>query len=254
MSVEAMGWALSTPVAGTKKLVLIGLANHATAEFEHARPAIATLARYASVHERNVQKALRELEADGWIEKTGEHPVGGRKDRSVAIYRLRGGAGVTPHNNGVALASERGGAGVVNGVAVAPPEPSLSKPSMKPSMSEARSGPSDAAVYFCRRLATQIRSRDPKANVAPDSSRWLNAARLLMERDGRSFDEIDAVLDWLPSDSFWPSVVLSMPKFREKFTQLVAARGRGPQGGSPSDLLNRLDVARASREAERIRA
>ena len=50
---------------GTARLVLIGIANH------HgdggAWPAIATLARYANVHPRNVKKALRTLEALGEV-------------------------------------------------------------------------------------------------------------------------------------------------------------------------------------------
>ena len=128
MSVEAISWALRVPIGGTRKIVLVGLANHATAEFEHARPAVATLAKYAYVSPRNVQMALRRLEADGWIEKTGEHPVDGRADRSVNVYRLRierGDDCITPRPDGVMIPAPRGDAGDTHGVTLASPEPSL---------------------------------------------------------------------------------------------------------------------------------
>lgn len=44
---------------GTAKLVLLGIANHAGDG--GAWPSIATLAKYANVHERNVQKAIDQL-------------------------------------------------------------------------------------------------------------------------------------------------------------------------------------------------
>ena len=72
----------------------------------------------------------------------------------------------------------------------------------------------------------QLRARDPKAKGDPRGKRWVDAARLLHTEDGRSFEQIAAVMRWLPTDDFWPAVVLSMPKFREKFTQLVAKMDR----------------------------
>ena len=68
MSVEAMSWVLNhSDTAGTEKLVLLGLANHADERGENAWPSVATLARYASVSERAVQYALRNLAAAGRI-------------------------------------------------------------------------------------------------------------------------------------------------------------------------------------------
>lgn len=50
---------------GTAKVVLLGIANHDGDG--GAWPAVSTLAKYANVAERNVQKALRDLEALGEI-------------------------------------------------------------------------------------------------------------------------------------------------------------------------------------------
>ena len=60
MSVETLAVVLHHSRAkGTDKLVLIGIANHAGDG--GAWPSVATLARYANVHERNVQRALDRL-------------------------------------------------------------------------------------------------------------------------------------------------------------------------------------------------
>lgn len=80
-------------------------------------------------------------------------------------------------------------------------------------------------------LAEQIRQRDPKASIDPRSENWLKESRLLLTADKRTFDEIMAVLAWLPThqgnDFAWGAVVLSMGKLRKQFTTLVAAMGTG---------------------------
>lgn len=64
MSVESMTLALHHSRArGTAKLVLLGIANHDGDG--GAWPSVDTLAVYAGVDVRNVQRALRQLEASG---------------------------------------------------------------------------------------------------------------------------------------------------------------------------------------------
>ena len=53
-----------------------------------------------------------------------------------------------------------------------------------------------------------------------------DAARLLIDRDGRPLDEAHRLIDWATSDPFWRSNILSMVKFREKYDQLrIKAQG-----------------------------
>jgi len=49
---------------------------------------------------------------------------------------------------------------------------------------------------------------------------WLDAARLLLERDGRAPEEAERVLRWCQADEFWRGNILSLPKFRDKYDQL----------------------------------
>lgn len=138
---------------GTAKLVLLGIANH---EGDGgAYPSIATLARYANVHERNAQRAVEQLVAKGelvvavmaggdrecpehlrpnayrvmvscpsWCDRTAQHrDTRGRAPR-LFLNRLS-----TPVDNPVADSPPGGGEGVAlpppGGVAVAPPKPSM---------------------------------------------------------------------------------------------------------------------------------
>ena len=69
MSVEYLAAALHAPITpAARKLVLVGLANHA----DHAGrcwPSLAALASIAGINQRNVRNHLKALEADGWIER-----------------------------------------------------------------------------------------------------------------------------------------------------------------------------------------
>lgn len=130
MSVEALSWAINAPLGGTPKLVLIGLANHASADFDEARPSVATLARYAHVDRRTVQRALRKLEEDGWIQATGTYLLQGRHDRAVTVYRLRGEASFDYGERGVISVPHVHDATppvISDGAALVPPEPSLTQ-------------------------------------------------------------------------------------------------------------------------------
>lgn len=56
----------------------------------------------------------------------------------------------------------------------------------------------------------------------------IDAARLLLDRDGRTVDQVSAAIRWCQADEFWRSNILSMSKLRDKYEQLrlQAARGR----------------------------
>jgi len=49
---------------------------------------------------------------------------------------------------------------------------------------------------------------------------WIDACRLMREKDERTPQEVEAIIRFSQSDEFWKSNILSMPKLREKFDQL----------------------------------
>lgn len=140
MSIESVAIALHHSKArGTAKLVLIGIANHDGDG--GAWPSVETLAKYANVDVRSVQRALRELEALGEVRTvqrqggTARTPGNYRPnlyeflvtcpaecDRTKNHRTNRGDTDVTP----------RGDAGAAPEVTPASPEPS-SEPPVEPS-------------------------------------------------------------------------------------------------------------------------
>lgn len=76
MSIEAMSWALTVPLGGNAKVVLLGLANHAHPDGTSAYPALTTLAVYAHCDRSTARRNCRRLADDGWIERTGVGPNG----------------------------------------------------------------------------------------------------------------------------------------------------------------------------------
>lgn len=100
-------------------------------------------------------------------------------------------------------------------------------------------------LQLCSRLADAIILNDPKAKPDPNSKRWLEAMRLLLDKDGRSVAEVERVIDWCQADSFWRSNILSIPTLREKFTQLairMTDTSVVTVRESPSDLLKAIDM------------
>src|SRR5699024_8665450 len=48
----------------------------------------------------------------------------------------------------------------------------------------------------------------------------LNAARLMLDKDERTLEQVNWIMDWVTAHSFWASNIMSASKLREKFDQL----------------------------------
>ena len=66
MSLAAMNWAFMQKLAPTKKMILIALADHCDDEGK-CWPGIKNIAKKASVSKRTLQRALTELESEGFL-------------------------------------------------------------------------------------------------------------------------------------------------------------------------------------------
>lgn len=92
--------------------------------------------------------------------------------------------------------------------------------------------PSRADVdRICTHLADRIEANGSKRPTITKG--WRDAARLMLDRDGRTEAEVAGAIDWCQRDEFWRSNILSMPKLREKYDQLrlQAQRQQAPRRG-----------------------
>lgn len=91
---------------------------------------------------------------------------------------------------------------------------------------------------LCAHLADRIEANGCKRPAV--GKKWRDAARLMIDRDGRTEQQIAAAIDWCQDSEFWRSNILSMPKLREKYDQLRLQAGRVKQNGRTSTTDDRV--------------
>lgn len=93
--------------------------------------------------------------------------------------------------------------------------------------------PADAAredvERICKHLADRIEGNGGKRPSI--TKKWRDAARLMLDRDGRSEDQVHGAIEWCQRDEFWRANILSLPKLREKYEtlRLQAERRQAPR-------------------------
>lgn len=110
-------------------------------------------------------------------------------------------------------------------------EQGTEKPSV--SSSEVADAPSRPEVeHLCTLLADLVEANGAKRPTV--TKRWRDAARLMIDRDGHSVEQVEWLIRWSQHDEFWRANILSMPKFRDKFDQLRLKATREHANRRPS--------------------
>lgn len=91
----------------------------------------------------------------------------------------------------------------------------------------------DDVARLCSHLADRVETNgSPRPRI---TKKWLDAARLLIDKDGKTEQQVRAAIDWCQDHEFWRSNVMSMPKLREQYDQLrlqaEAQRSRASPNG-----------------------
>jgi hypothetical protein len=91
---------------------------------------------------------------------------------------------------------------------------------------------------LCHQLADAIVANGCKRPVITKA--WRDAARLLIDKDGRTEAQISKAITFATTDEFWRANILSMPTLRAQYDKLrlAAQRGKPPEpkpGTSPRD-------------------
>lgn len=129
-----------------------------------------------------------------------------------------------------------------------PMPPSRPVPSNESSDEDSFESTRPELLALCEHLADRIEangSRRPRIG-----KRWIEAARLLVDVDHRTPEQITTAIDWCQDDPFWRGNVLSMAKLREKYDQLrlAAQRTASPSGSRASTTDQRVADALALRD------
>jgi hypothetical protein len=107
-------------------------------------------------------------------------------------------------------------------VRLTPTQPSPTQPTT--SLSEAP--PRDDVERVCEYLADWVVKNGSKRPTV--TKKWRDAARLMLDRDGRTEEQVHKAIDWCQNDEFWRKNIMSMPKLREQFDRLRLAAQAKP--------------------------
>lgn len=221
-------------------LVLLAIADNANHEGDNAFPSIAELSRKSRLSERGVRYALRGLEEAGCVVTSPQAGPGGCNRYRVVMDPAEIAAPPADIAGGQILQGgnlqQQGGQSVTDGVSQIAPvtvlEPTTNPKDISSPIADATDDPiRDDVERVCQHLVDRIVANGSKRPTITKG--WRTAARLLIDKDGRTEQQVHNAIDWSQGDAFWKSNILSMPKLREKYDQLRLAAQRTaskPQG------------------------
>lgn len=94
-----------------------------------------------------------------------------------------------------------------------PTQPNPTEP--QPSSAVARR---DDVDRLCDLLADLVEANGSKRPTITKS--WRDAARLMLDKDGRDPEKAERLMRWCQQDEFWRGNVLSLPTFRDQYDRL----------------------------------
>lgn len=239
-------------------IVLLAIADESDCD-GNAEMSIAELTRKARLSERAVQGAVRELASLGEVRVVAGG--GGRGRRTTFRIPVKGAesAGFEPGNGaesagftGERAQNLRGSKGAESAPFNPPQDP---EPQVRHVKGADSAGFPISDMYVVPTGTTPVDVKDVPAKPSrPDADRlcehladrieangsrrpritqkWRDAARLLIDKDGKTEEQIRTAIDWCQDHEFWRANILSMPKLREKYEQLrlQAAREQNKNG------------------------
>jgi hypothetical protein len=102
---------------------------------------------------------------------------------------------------------------------------------------------------ICDHMAESVAARTGRRPRI--TKRWRDAARLMIDRDQRSVEQIHAAIEWVAQSDFWAANILGIPKLRDKWDTiyLQASRAKQPRLTRAEEFRNRQRA-----EAEKLDA
>lgn len=101
----------------------------------------------------------------------------------------------------------------------------------------------DDVERLCQHLADRVEANGSRRPAI--TGKWRDAARLLIDHDGRTETQVRAAIDWCQDHEFWRPNIMSMPKLRQRYDQMRLQAQRdatpaAPRNGSGNPYLNDL--------------
>lgn len=93
--------------------------------------------------------------------------------------------------------------------------------------------PPEVCLMLSKYLLTKIRNNLPNFKE-PNLTKWAEVFDLTIRRDGRSVDDLMALIDFATQDDFWKTNILSPDKLRKHFDRLTLQMSKGNSKRDPT--------------------
>lgn len=256
MSAPAGGWSSvpnwvirSETLSGTQKLLYIALLNRANDE-GNCWPSLKVICRDVGATKGTVLGALSSLENLGLVKRSRRVNPDGSNDSNVyhveAWMRDPGGGSKTdpPSAN-----QDQGVGSKLN--------PPSANQDQEENPLEKHPVEETTAVAVVRKdvdmLLDLFDSELRKNGVTKMPSRGkanTDAMRLMIDKDGRSVEQIARAIQWVQNDPFWAPNVMCAAKLRERYEQLQLSAKNGRAGAQQSAGAKAVGLAQGMREGQ----
>jgi hypothetical protein len=220
--------------------VLADMADAGTAEIPPMHtPSLRVLAEETGLSPATVKRSLSLLEVDGWVLRDRPSMEAARAHGERTRYKLLVPGGPT-ESQAIAQGEPtmdhteptHGSDGAEGGLRESHiKEESRSLPDLD--QIKENVGRADVAE-ICSHLADRVEENGSKRPAVTKA--WRDSARLLLDKDGRTVEQVKRAIDWCQADDFWRANILSMPTLRKQYERLRLAAQRPnarPAGHKP---------------------
>lgn len=237
-------WAYGLDLPMREKVVLVAYCHRTDDATHETFVGQKTVAAMLGSSEKHVSRALGTLDRLGAITRTRRTGAGGYRTsdlvRVETAYRTASPQGHEPTR----LAAHQAASPDLPDSQARPTGPAvraeeinqIDQPEDQPALSSetALAAPRPEIGSLLDLLDAEILRNGSKPPSRTQKNR--DAVRLMLDRDGRTVEQIENAIRWCQADSFWRSNILSAVKLREKYDQLRLAAQRDQAPRRPTRL------------------
>ncbi len=240
-------WLLVPGVSGNAVKLYALLARY-TNEAGHAWPSRQTLATRMGLSVKTVDRTVQELVSAQAVAVSARVDAAGDRTSNLYVVALtepstQVGTQVSPPRDASVATGRDAGVATVGTQVSHEREPDEREP-VEEEPTVVAAAPTRLDVErLCDLLADRIEANGSKRPTITKA--WRDSARLLMDRDERTEENITRAIEWCQADEFWRGNVLSMPTLRKQYDRLRHASMRPKAGARRNDIDWDAALARA---------
>lgn len=179
---------------------------------------LAELADATGYSTATVKRHLALLEDEGWVKRA--RAVGARTGYSLFIPDAGSERASNPAQDEPQAQSEPPAGSERASDRLTESQPYKEVHQVHPSdhSSSSATPPREDVERICKHLADRMIANGCKPPTI--TKKWRDAARLLLDKDGRTEEQVHRAIEWATAHHFWAANILSLPTLREKYDQL----------------------------------